>query len=113
MLGHCTIIAPLGENNRGRPVPSAAAQAGWARSGPLHTELQKVAKASFSTLGLALADLTLGVRADAYGGWNDEQQFYTGSQPKIAILLAAFRLRERARASGKSGKSAPELFDQI
>lgn len=89
------------------------AKTAWAHSGPLHTELQKVAKASFPDMGLALADLTLGVRPDAYGGWNDEQQFYAGSMPKIAILLAAFRLRERARASGKSGKSADDLFAQI
>ncbi len=77
----------------------------WVRSGPLFIELQKVATASFPDMGLALADLTLGARVGEHGGSNDEQRFYTGSQPKIAILLAAFRLRERARASGKSGKS--------
>jgi hypothetical protein len=86
------------------------AKTAWARSGPLHTELQKAAKTPFPNMGLALVDLTLGA---AYGGWNDEQQFYTGSQPKIAILLAAFRLRERARASGKSGTSRDDLFAQI
>ena len=55
----------------------------------------------------------MGTGIGSYGGSNDEKQFYTGSQPKIAILLAAFRLRERARASGKSGKSADDLFAQI
>ncbi len=89
------------------------AKTAWARSGPLHTELQKAAKTPFPNMGLALADLTLGARVGCYGGWNDEQQFYTGSQPKIAILLAAFRLRERARASGKSGKNSDDLFAQI
>lgn len=95
------------------PFLPTLAKTGWIRSGPLHTELQKVAKASFPDMGLALADLTLGVRLGDYGGWNDEKQFYTGSQPKIAILLAAYRLRERARASGKSGKNADDLFAQI
>ncbi len=95
------------------PFLAPRAKTAWVRSGPLHTELQKVAKTSFPDMGLALADLTLGARVDAYGGSNDEKQFYTGSQPKIAILLAAFRLRERARASGKSGKSRDDLFAQI
>src|SRR5262249_33039479 len=95
------------------PFLPARGKTAWVRSGPLHLELQKVAKTSFPDMGLALADLTLGARVDAYAGWNDEKQFYTGSQPKIAILLAAFRLRERARASGKSGKSPDDLFAQI
>ena len=95
------------------PFLPSRTKTGWARSGPLHTELQKIAKTQFPNMGLALADVTLGTRVDAYGGWNDEQQFYTGSQPKIAILLAAFRLRERVRASGMSGKSTDDLFAQI
>ena len=89
------------------------AKTAWVRSGPLHSALQSVAKASFPDMGLALADLTLGFRVGDYAGWNDQKQFYTGSQPKIAILLAAFRLRERVRASGKSGKDAADLFAQI
>jgi len=95
------------------PFLPSRAKTAWVRTGPLHTELQKLAKSRFPNMGLALADLTLGARLDAYGGWNDDQQFYTGSQPKIAILLAAFRLRERVRASGKTGKSADALFAQI
>ena len=95
------------------PFLPTRAKTAWTRFGPLHTELQKLATASFPDMGLALADLTLGANVGDYGGSNDENQFYTGSQPKIAILLAAFRLRERARASGKSGKSQEDLFAQI
>lgn len=54
-------------------------------------------------LGIAVVDLTHHASAPSlpsparYAGFGDDRQIFVGSLPKIAIMLAAYRLREQVR----------------
>jgi len=62
-------------------------------------------ESAFQHLGVALVDLTQGTVSPSapvnlpYAGFRDDQQIFVGSLPKIAVMLAAYRLREQVRAA--------------
>lgn len=114
------------------PPPFASGtDAGLAPSGALQTELtDRLAKSKFSGffphMGIALVDLTtVPEDADPAGAMalnfaanaKLETELAVGSLSKIAILFAAFRLRERtilgAGGVGASARNAEEVIQQI
>jgi len=72
---------------------------------------QFTGQAPFSTMGIALVDLTHAPPGSGYAnlityaGWRDQEQFYVASLAKIAIILAAHRLLACFRAAARQSKA--------
>jgi len=77
---------------------------GWVPNRTLDSQLRTLLdQPQFKHMGIAIVDLTHrssdpnSPSQVRYAGLRDEQQIFVGSLPKIAIMLAAYRLREQVR----------------
>ena len=106
------------------PTPFAVrpAEIGWIRNRSLQSQLKTLFdEPRFQHLGVVLVDLThRSSNPDApatvsYAGLREDAQIFCGSLPKMAVMLAAFRLREQVReAAVRLNLSEPgALFPQL
>lgn len=95
---------------------------GWIRNGSLQSQVKTLFDGpEFSHVGVALVDLThrsadpATVARVNYAGLRDDRQIFVGSLPKIAVMLAAYRLREQVReAAARLNLSEPgALFPKL
>jgi V8-like Glu-specific endopeptidase len=72
-------------------------------------------KKEFSHIKVALVDLTKDPTNPDFAGFNDKSQVYVASVAKIAVMLAAFQLRQDLRTSlkQKGSKNLDELYGMV
>jgi hypothetical protein len=102
------------------PFATRPVEIGWIPNRSMQSQL-KTLFGELQHLGIVLVDLTHRsadpnvIKAASYAGLREDDQIFAGSLPKIAIMLAAYRLREQVReAAGRLGLSEPgALFPQL
>jgi V8-like Glu-specific endopeptidase len=72
-------------------------------------------KKEFSHIKVALVDLTADPAKPDFAGFNHESQVYVASVAKIAVMLAAFQLRQDLQISlkQKGSKTLEELYSMV
>jgi hypothetical protein len=95
---------------------------GWVPNRSLQSQVKTLFdEPRFRHLGIVLVDLThrsadpTAVATVSYAGLREDDQIFVGSLPKIAVMLAAYRLREQVReAAVRLGLSEPgALFPHL
>src|SRR5215207_9905252 len=98
------------------PFPDKPTPVAFAKGGKLQALLKPLeSNATFSGMGIALADLSTSVASPAYAGLRDTRQMYGASLVKIGAMVAAHQLKHNVEEARKSigAKDRAELWKKL